>query len=60
MKEYEKMNQEVQKEREFLRKEMQPDMYIEKIMQIKHYKGKMDRYKELGFEMNSATDNTAN
>lgn len=35
--EYEKVNQQVQKEREFLRKEMKPDMYIEKILFNKYY-----------------------
>lgn len=40
MAEYEAMLQKETKEREFLRKEMKPDMYIEKILFTKFYRNK--------------------
>jgi hypothetical protein len=45
------------KEKEFLRKEMKPDMYIEKILINKYYRGKLD---DIGYQKQCATDKTAN
>lgn len=59
MAEFEKLNQEVQKEREFLRKEMKPDMYIEKILFNKYYKNNPKALAAMGYQRSCATDRTA-
>lgn len=58
--EYEKLNQQVQKEREFLRKEMKTDMYIEKVLFNKYYKNNAEALKAVGYEKSCAQDKTAN
>lgn len=59
MAEFEKLNQEVQKEREFLRKEMKPDMYIEKVLFNKYYKNNPKALAAIGYQRSCATDRTA-
>lgn len=60
MAEYEQMMQKEDKEREFLRKEMKPDMYIEKILLMKFYRNKQKSLEEIGYEKQCAKDTTAN
>jgi predicted glutamine amidotransferase len=60
MAEYEAMLQKETKEREFLRKEMRPDMYIEKILFTKFYRNKQKALDETGFEKQCAKEKTAN
>lgn len=54
------MLQKETKEREFLRKEMRPDMYIEKILFTKFYRNKQKALDEIGFEKQCAKEKTAN
>ena len=58
--EYEVLLQKETKEREFLRKEMRPDMYIEKILFTKFYRNKQKALDEIGFEKQCAKEKTAN
>ncbi len=60
MAEYEAMLKQETKEREFLRKEMKPDMYIEKILFTKFYRNKQKALEEIGYEKQCAKDRTAN
>lgn len=60
MVEYEAMLKQEVKEREFLKKEMRPDMYIEKILFTKFYKNKQKALDEIGFEKQCAKERTAN
>ena len=60
MKEYEVMMQKEIKEKEFLRKEMKPDMYIEKILFTKYYRNNQKALDEIGYEKQCASDKTAN
>lgn len=60
MTEYQAMLQKEVKEREFLRKEMKPDIYIEKILFTKFYRNKQKALEEIGYERQCAKDKTAN
>jgi translation elongation factor EF-G len=60
MAEYEAMLQKETKEKEFLRKEMRTDMYIEKILFTKFYRNKQKELEEIGFEKQCAKEKTAN
>ena len=48
--EYEAANIKEEKEREFLRKEIRTDMYIEKILFTKYYRNNQKALDEIGFE----------
>ena len=39
---------------------MKPDMYVEKFLQVKYYKGNLNSMKTLGIEVGCAEDVTAN
>lgn len=58
--EYKAMMEKFQREREFFKKEQRADMYIEKILQIKSYKGNIKALEAAGFEKACASDLTAN
>ncbi len=60
MAEYDALLKQEVKEREFLKKEMRPDMYIEKILFTKFYRNKQKALDEIGYEKQCSKDRTAN
>ena len=60
MTEYDSINQQVQKEREFLKNEKKIDIYLEKILLNTYYKNNQKALDAFGYEKACAKDFTAN